>query len=102
MRICNACILPNHGHCVSWPEQDGNWAAFRQRLTVNHVTRLAEAAAPGRGSAAIAGLNHLDVESRDRLVGSAGGCLREGGGFYCHFADAGVGEDSVVGCAFRG
>lgn len=39
MRICNYCIMPNHWQFVLWPEQDGNLAAFMQRLTVTHVTR---------------------------------------------------------------
>jgi putative transposase len=39
MRICAYCLLPNHWHFVLWPEDDGDLAAFMQRLTVTHVTR---------------------------------------------------------------
>lgn len=39
MRICNYCIMPNHWHVILWPEQDGDLAAFMQRLTVTPVTR---------------------------------------------------------------
>lgn len=39
MRICGYCLMPNHWHFVLWPEQDGDLAAFMQRLTVTHVTR---------------------------------------------------------------
>jgi putative transposase len=39
MRICSYCLMPNHWHLVLWPENDGDLAAFMQRLTVTHVTR---------------------------------------------------------------
>jgi putative transposase len=39
MRICSYCLMPNHWHFVLWPENDGDLAAFMQRLTVTHVTR---------------------------------------------------------------
>jgi len=39
MRICGFCRMPNHWHLVLWPEQDGELAAFMQRLTITHVTR---------------------------------------------------------------
>ena len=39
MRICAYGLMPNHWHLVLWPENDGNLAAFMQRLTVTHVTR---------------------------------------------------------------
>jgi len=31
--------MPNHWHFVLWPENDGELAAFMQRMTVTHVTR---------------------------------------------------------------
>jgi putative transposase len=43
LRICAYCIMPNHWHFVVWPEEDGQLAAFLQRLTVTHVTRWARA-----------------------------------------------------------
>ena len=39
MRICGDCLMPNHWHFVVWPENDGDLAAFMQRLSVTHVTR---------------------------------------------------------------
>lgn len=39
IRICAYCLMPNHWHMVIWPEQDGDLAAYMQRLTVTHVTR---------------------------------------------------------------
>jgi len=39
MRICGYCLMPNHWHLIFWPENDGDLAAFMQRLTVTHVTR---------------------------------------------------------------
>ena len=39
MRICGYCLMPNHWHFVLWPEQEGELAAFMQRMTVTHVTR---------------------------------------------------------------
>lgn len=39
MRICGFCLMPNHWHLVLWPEEDGQLAAFMQRLTITHVTR---------------------------------------------------------------
>ncbi|MFN0017168.1 MAG: transposase [Pirellulaceae bacterium] len=31
-RICGFCLMPNHWHLVLWPQQDGELAAFMQRL----------------------------------------------------------------------
>jgi len=42
MRICAYCLMPNHWHFVLWPEQDGELAAFLQRLTITHVRRWQE------------------------------------------------------------
>ena len=39
IRICSYCLMPNHWHFVLWPENDGDLAAFMQRLSVTHVTR---------------------------------------------------------------
>ena len=39
MRICAYCLMPNHWHMVLWPENDGELAAFMQRLSVTHVAR---------------------------------------------------------------
>ncbi len=39
MRICAYCLMPNHWHMVLWPENDGELAAFMQRLSVTHATR---------------------------------------------------------------
>ncbi|MBI3866787.1 MAG: transposase [Planctomycetia bacterium] len=39
MRVCSYCLMPNHWHFVLWPKDDGDLAAFMQRLTVTHVTR---------------------------------------------------------------
>jgi len=39
MRICAYCLMPNHWHLVLWPENNGDLAAFMQRLTVTHATR---------------------------------------------------------------
>jgi putative transposase len=39
MRICAYCVLSSHWHFVLWPEQDGDLAAFMQRLTTKHVRR---------------------------------------------------------------
>ena len=33
MRICSYVLMPNHWHLVLWPKQDGELAAFMQRLT---------------------------------------------------------------------
>jgi len=42
MRICSYCLLPNHWHFVLWPEQDGDLAAFMQKLTITHVRNWQE------------------------------------------------------------
>ncbi len=39
MRICAYCLMPNHWHLVLWPQNDGDLAAFMQRLTNTHVQR---------------------------------------------------------------
>src|SRR5579872_200365 len=39
MRLLSYCLMPNHWHFVLWPKEDGDLAAFMQRLTVTHVTR---------------------------------------------------------------
>ena len=39
MRVLSYCLMPNHWHFVLWPKEDGDLAAFMQRLTVTHVTR---------------------------------------------------------------
>ena len=39
VRICAYCLMPNHWHLVLWPEQDGDLAAFMQRMTTKHVRR---------------------------------------------------------------
>jgi putative transposase len=39
MRICAWCLMPNHWHLVLWPQNDGQLAAFMQRLTTTHVRR---------------------------------------------------------------
>jgi putative transposase len=39
IRICAYCLMPNHWHFVLWPEQDGELAAFMQKLTTKHVRR---------------------------------------------------------------
>ena len=39
MRICSYCLMPNHWHFVLWPQNDGDLAAFLQRMTVTHATR---------------------------------------------------------------
>ena len=39
LRICAFALLPNHWHFVVWPEEDGQLAAFFQRLTVTHAVR---------------------------------------------------------------
>ena len=37
MRVCAYSLMPNHWHFVLWPENDGDLAAFMQKLTVTHV-----------------------------------------------------------------
>ena len=37
MRVCSYCLMSNHWHFVLWPENDGDLAAFMQRLTITHV-----------------------------------------------------------------
>ena len=37
MRICCFCLMPTHWHLVLWPENDGDLAAFMQRLMITHV-----------------------------------------------------------------
>jgi len=39
MRLCAYCVMPNHWHMVVWPRQDGDLAAFMQRLTITHARR---------------------------------------------------------------
>ena len=39
MRICAYCLMPTHWHLVLWPKNDGDLAAFMQRLTVRHAAR---------------------------------------------------------------
>ena len=39
MRICSYLLMPDPWHFVLWPEEDGDLAAFMQRLTVTHVVR---------------------------------------------------------------
>ncbi len=34
MRVCSSCLMPNHWHFALWRKQDGDLAAFLQRLTV--------------------------------------------------------------------
>lgn len=43
LRLCGFCLMPNHWHFVVWPEEDGQLAAFFQRLTVTHATRWTRA-----------------------------------------------------------
>lgn len=42
LRICSYCLMPNHWHFVVWPEEDGQLAAFLQRLSVTHARRWQE------------------------------------------------------------
>jgi putative transposase len=42
MRVCAYCIMPNHWHLVLWPKEDGDLAAFMQRLSITHVRRWQE------------------------------------------------------------
>src|SRR5437870_3808114 len=42
MRICSYCLMPNHWHLLPWPENDGEMAAFMQRLAITHVRRWQE------------------------------------------------------------
>ncbi len=42
MRICSYCLMPNHWHLVLWPENDGDLAAFMQKLTITHVRNWQE------------------------------------------------------------
>jgi putative transposase len=42
LRICGYCLMPNHWHLVVWPEEDGQLAAFMQRLTITHARRWQE------------------------------------------------------------
>ncbi len=42
LRLCAYCLMPNHWHLVVWPEEDGQLAAFMQRLTTTHVRRWQE------------------------------------------------------------
>src|SRR5215510_9306692 len=39
IRLLAYCLMPNHWHLVLWPREDGDLAAFMQRLTVTHVRR---------------------------------------------------------------
>jgi putative transposase len=42
MRILAYCLLPNHWHLVLWPEQNGELAAFMQKLTITHARNWQE------------------------------------------------------------
>ena len=42
MRILGYCLMPNHWHLVLWPRENGDLAAFMQRLTITHVRRWLE------------------------------------------------------------
>jgi putative transposase len=42
LRLCGFCLMPNHWHLVVWPKQDGQLAAFMQRLTITHARRWQE------------------------------------------------------------
>jgi putative transposase len=42
MRLCAYCVMPNHWHMVLWPREDGDLAAFMQRLTITHARRWQE------------------------------------------------------------
>ncbi len=42
IRICAYLIMPNHWHFVLWPENDGDMAAFMQKLSVTHVRNWQE------------------------------------------------------------
>ncbi len=42
MRVCAYCVMPNHWHMVLWPKEDGDLAAFMQRLSITHVRRWQE------------------------------------------------------------
>jgi putative transposase len=39
MRLLAYVVLPNHWHLVVWPQTDGEWSVYVQRLTVTHVRR---------------------------------------------------------------
>jgi len=42
MRIAAYCLMPNHWHFVLWPKQDGDLAAFMQKLTITHARNWQE------------------------------------------------------------
>jgi putative transposase len=42
IRICSYQLMPNHWHFVLWPREDGDMAAFLQKLSVTHVRRWQE------------------------------------------------------------
>jgi putative transposase len=42
MRVCAYCVMPTHWHLVLWPREDGDLAAFMQRLTITHARRWQE------------------------------------------------------------
>ena len=42
MRLLAYYLMPNHWHLLLWPREDGQLAAFMQRLTVTHVRRWQE------------------------------------------------------------
>jgi len=42
MRVCAYLLMPNHWHMVLWPEEDGQLAAFMQKLCVTHVRNWQE------------------------------------------------------------
>jgi putative transposase len=42
MRIISYCLMPNHWQMLLWPEDDGDLAAFMQKLTITHVRNWQE------------------------------------------------------------
>lgn len=43
MRILGYCFMPNHWHCVLWPELDDQLSAFLHQMTTTHVRRWQKA-----------------------------------------------------------
>ena len=39
MRVLAYCLMPNHGHLVLWPREDGDLARYMQWLTTTHMRR---------------------------------------------------------------
>ena len=39
IRLLAYCLMPNHWHLILWPKEDGDLAAFMQRLTITHAKR---------------------------------------------------------------